>query len=81
MTLAGRRYVKGLRYNLPPSSPLASIVAADTAPTPTAMYIEPPDSSAQYRQALAALIDDSPMAQWVWHTSNGAMPPLPATSL
>ena len=52
MTQAQRRFVKGLRYNLSTQLPLACLVASDTRPTPTAMYIVPPSASQEFGQAL-----------------------------
>ena len=37
-----RRFIKALRYNLPPSRPLAAAVLSDTLPSPVALYIVPP---------------------------------------
>ena len=71
----GRRFLKGLRYNVPQNRPLATAVLADTKP-PTAMYIPAPGSSADYTAALAELIDGSKMAAWVWHPESGEMPPI-----
>lgn len=71
-----RRFMKGLRYNLPSTRPLASLVASDT-PDPTAMYISPPDVTEEYTSALNNLIDDSKMPHWLWHSTE-SMPSLPA---
>lgn len=73
LTADGRRFLKGLRYNLPQNRPLATAVLADTKP-PTAMYIPPPGNSDDYAVALAELIDGSKMAAWVWHPESGEMP-------
>lgn len=72
----GRRFVKGLRYNLSPARPLASTVLTDTH-IPTAMYIHPAGIDDEYRTALAELIEGSKMASWVWQPETGEMPPLP----
>lgn len=69
----GRRFLKGLRYNLPKNRPLATAVLADTKP-PTAMYIPPPASGDDYAAALAELIDNSKMTAWVWRPESGDMP-------
>ena len=37
-----RRFIKALRYNLPPSRPLAAAVLLDTLPSPVALYVVPP---------------------------------------
>jgi hypothetical protein len=74
---AGVRFVRGLRYNLAASRPLACAVLPDSRPTPTALYIVRPTSGETYETALAELIADSPLASWVWRAGDGAMPSLP----
>ena len=76
MAARGRRFVKGLRYNLSSDRPLASLVASDTAPKPTAMYILPPGASDAQEAALAQLMADSQLASWVWRVG-AEMPALP----
>ena len=71
-----RRFSKGLRYNLASSVPLACMVASDTAPTPTAMYIVPAEAPESYMKALQELQDASKLAQWVWH-ADANRPALP----
>jgi Protein of unknown function (DUF1173) len=78
MTAAGRRFSKGLRYNLSSQQPLACLVASDTAPLPTAMYIATPAAGAESGKALEALIAQSDLPHWLWRVSDGQMPPLPA---
>jgi len=72
----GRRFVKGLRYNLANTRPLAAAVLTDTQ-VPTAMYIHPPGAGDEYGVALEELVDGSKMASWIWHPDQGEMPPLP----
>jgi hypothetical protein len=71
-----RQFIKGLRYNLPTSKPLASIVAVDTTPKPTAMYIIPSNESEQYTQSIEQMIEESDYASWQWEVEK-AMPNLP----
>ncbi|MDN4572001.1 hypothetical protein DBB29_00700 [Pandoraea cepalis] len=75
--LNGRRYVKGLRYNLPSTKPLASVVLADTEP-PTALYIIPSDVDEAFTEELETLQQESNVASWNWAPANEPMPPLPA---
>lgn len=77
MTRAHRRFVKGLRYNLPSSRPLACLVANDTEPHPTAMYILPPNSTDEFQSALEQLVDASELPAWIWNAGAGVMPALP----
>jgi hypothetical protein len=79
LTRDGRRFLKGMRYNLPTSRPLAAAVLTDTS-SPTAMYIIPPGAGADYRQALDELIRDSKMQSWIWNPDDGMMPALPSCS-
>lgn len=76
MTHANRRFMKGLRYNLQATRPLACMVASDTRPEPTAMYIVPPGTSESYTSAMNELIAESKLANWLWE-AGVAMPPLP----
>lgn len=78
MVQAGRRFSKGLRYNLPSSRPLASLVATDTHPVPTAMYLLAPGAGEDYTSALEQLVHDSQLAHWIWRVGESEMPALPA---
>lgn len=73
---SGARFVKGLRYNLPRTRPLASAVLPTTQPRPTALYVVPPGVDETYRGALDALVASSELAPWVWEAGE-ALPPLP----
>ena len=77
LTAANRRFVKGLRYNLALSKPLASVVLADTSPLPTAMYICPDEAGDDFETALEYLREESHLPSWVWHTSEFDMPEFP----
>lgn len=77
MTHAGRRFFKGMRYNLPASRPLACVVASDTEPLPVAMYVLPPGSNDDYIEALTALMEESKLGRWLWRAGDGEMPALP----
>lgn len=78
MTREQRRFVKGLRYQLSSKLPLAALVASDTEPAPTAMYIVPPAVSDEFNRALDELIGDSKLASWIWRAGEQQMPALPA---
>lgn len=77
MTRSNRRFSKGLSYNLPSTRPLACLVASDTHPAPTAMYILAPDATEDYAKALQVLIDESQLANWLWRAGDPDMPELP----
>lgn len=78
MTEKQRRFTKSLRYNLPSNKPLAAMVAADTHPDPTAMFIHN-DGDDAFNQAFEEMISQCEMPQWIWHISKGEMPTLPVT--
>lgn len=73
----GRRFGKGLRYNLPSSRPLAAAVLFDTEPLTTALYIVPPGSEDDYMGAVDELIAASALASWSWRAGEAQMPALP----
>lgn len=77
LTQSGRRFTKGLRYNLASNRPLASAVLSDTAPSPVALYLVPPSASDAYRQALDQLVEASELTPWIWKTGEQPMPALP----
>jgi hypothetical protein len=73
-----RRFVKGMRYNLPDSHPLASAVVSDVplVPEGVALYIQRPGLDEQELSALASLMDESNLPHWIWHAEED-MPALP----
>ena len=75
-----RQFIKGLRYNLPSNKPLASLVAVDTVPKPTGMYIIPSNESEAYIQGIEQMIEESDYAAWQWEIEK-AMPGLPEKDL
>jgi hypothetical protein len=77
LTRDRRRFLKGLRYNLPASQPLAATVLSDVLPSPIALYIVPPGAGAGYRSALDELVAESPLPAWIWNAGESAMPVLP----
>lgn len=77
MVAANRRFSKGLRYNLPSSRPLASLVATDTSPEPTAMYVLPPNAAEDQELALEELMNASELPSWLWRAGESEMPALP----
>jgi hypothetical protein len=77
LTKRGSIFVKGLRYNLPPTQPMASVVVTQNDSQPVAMYIVTDDADGAYRETLALLISESGMASWTWDIAAGPMPDLP----
>ena len=81
MVASGRRFTKGLRYNVTAERPVACMVVTDTQPSPTAMFVVTPSASETYQAALDDLMADSSFQSWVWHVSDPDMPKLPAQVL
>lgn len=77
LTKRGSIFVKGLRYNLSPTQPMASVVVMQNDAQPVAIYIVPNDADVAYRETLALLISESGMASWTWDIAAGPMPGLP----
>lgn len=72
----GRRFVKGLRYNLPTSRPLASVILSDTPEKHTAIYMIPGNASESYMAALVELLDNERLNHVRWPAGD-AMPAIP----
>jgi hypothetical protein len=72
-----RQFATGLRYNWPSTRPHATVVACDTDPRPTAMYVVPPGVGDEYNAALNELVTESTLASWIWRAEVAGMPPLP----
>jgi hypothetical protein len=77
LTRNRRRFIKGLRYNLPASRPLAATVLSDASPSPSALYIIPPGAGPDYHSALDELVAESPLPAWIWNAGENQMPVLP----
>lgn len=75
LVASGRRFVKGLRYNLPRSTPMATLQLTDV-PGSLAMYLIPKDADEHYRPKLESLISESSIEAWIWESSE-PMPLLP----
>lgn len=76
LATSGRRFVKGLRYNLPVAKPLASVILTDTPETDTAIYLVPANPSESYQAALSELVEGSKLSHLQWITGD-LMPPIP----
>lgn len=77
LSRSGARFVKGLRYNLARTRPLACAVLPTTRPRPTALYVVPPGAHDSFGPELQELVAASELASWIWEAGT-AMPPLPA---
>ncbi len=71
-----RRFVKGLRYNMPRNRPLACAQLVDTT-KPVALFITGENSSDEYTAAFDDLREkNDQLVYWIWDTSS-PLPPLP----
>jgi Protein of unknown function (DUF1173) len=75
-----RRFVKGLRYNLPASRPLASVILSDTPQKHTAIYMVPGNVSEGYMTALGELLDNERLNHVQW-AAGDAMPAIPPAAV
>jgi hypothetical protein len=72
------RSVKGLRFNLSHSQPLANVILPEARPFPRALYIVPPDATEDFERMLREMIEARPdLVSWIWRVAEGEMPPLP----
>jgi hypothetical protein len=73
-----QKSVKGLRFNLSSTQPIAAATLPHRRPSPAALYIVPPDADEEFEPALAEMIAARPDVEpWIWHVAEGEMPPLP----
>ena len=76
----GRKFTKGLRYNLASNQAIASAVLTDIGEGPVALYVVPPSSGAEALGKVNALVDESELRSWVWHAGASDVPALPSPS-
>jgi hypothetical protein len=74
-----RRFTKGLRYNLPSTKPLASVVLQDTGEISAALFVVPQDAEGEYDVAIEELTQQSNLQAWKWRAGSDSMPKLPPT--
>lgn len=74
-----RRFTKGLRYNLPSTKPLASIVLQDTGEVSAALFVVPQNAEGEYDVAIEELTQQSNLQAWKWRAGSDSMPKLPPT--
>jgi hypothetical protein len=73
---ANKSFIKGLRYNLPSTTPLASALVTDKGKDVTALYICPAGASDTFKQELNGLIAESNINAWLWDAGVDEMPEL-----
>lgn len=78
LTRMRRKSVKGLRFNLSSSQPVAIAMLPESKPVPVALYLVPPEAGAQFESALSDMIEARPdLGSWIWRIKDGGMPRLP----
>jgi hypothetical protein len=78
LTKMRRKSVKGLRFNLSISQPVAIATLPEPKPVPVAFYVVPPDAGDDFESALSEMIDARPdLHAWIWRINDGDMPDLP----
>lgn len=77
LVAGGRRFTKGMRYNLAADKPLASALLYDLLDGPTALYVIPPSSDAEMVAKVSDLAEESDYRSWIWHAGDADMPALP----
>jgi hypothetical protein len=75
LTQAGRRFIRGMRYNMASHRPLAAAVVTDTRPCPVAMYVDRPGDT--QTAELKRVVEASALPSWVWHVGATEFPALP----
>lgn len=71
--------VKGLRFNLSSTQPIAAATLPHRRPSPAALYIVPPDADEEFETALSEMIAArADVEPWIWRVAKGEMPSLPA---
>ncbi|CAN7700169.1 DUF1173 domain-containing protein [Neorhizobium sp. LjRoot104] len=70
--------VKGLRFNLSSTQPIAAATLPHRRPRPAALYIVPPDADDEFEAALSEMIAArGDVEPWIWRVGEGEMPPIP----
>lgn len=77
MTRAKRAFIKSMRFNLPETTPIASMMATDTTP-PTAMFITAPNADDGAQNAMRLSASEGTYQSWLWGRDQG-MPELPGS--
>ena len=79
LTPLREKMIKGLRFDLARTRPLANVVLPDHRPSARALYIVPPSADESFETDLHAMITArSDMSAWIWRAGEEEMPPLTA---
>lgn len=73
-----RYFIKGLRYNLKPSTVIASFLFSDTGENPTTFYIVPVGAGESYYEELDSVVEQSDFTSAVYDANKDETIALPA---
>ncbi|MDK4741357.1 DUF1173 domain-containing protein [Rhizobium sp. CNPSo 3464] len=77
LTRMREKMVKGLRFELLRTQPLANVILPEHRPLARVLYIVPQGADESFEAALREMIDARPdMSAWIWRTGEAEMPPL-----
>ncbi len=72
--------VKGLRFDLARTQPIAAATLPYRRPRPLALYVVPPTAYEEFEAKLTDAIEARPdMEAWVWRVAEGEIPDIPAS--
>lgn len=75
--LTARRFVKGLRYNLHSTKPLACAVMQDTGDKPAALFVVPQEAASSYDETIDVVTNEGRLNVWRWNAGVENLPALP----
>ena len=68
-----QRFIKCLRYNLPTAVPTARVLLANSENETTAIFISPPNASADFGQEIQSLVEGSGIKAQIWRNGDRAI--------
>ena len=71
-----RAFIKQMRFNLPPSTPIACAVLTDTKPQPTALFVTRGSEIRETLELLETSLTDGTYPSWIWRADQ-SRPELP----
>jgi hypothetical protein len=74
---SGRRFSKGLRYNLTSEKPLACAVMQDVGDQSCALFVVPQDLATKYGSVIETVAEEGTIGVWRWNAGIEALPDLP----
>ena len=71
-----RAFIKQMRFNLPPSTPIACAVLTDTKPQPTALFVTRGSETRETLELLETSLTEGTYPSWIW-SADQSRPELP----